>query len=442
MQRLSPGFMKSFSKQVVKSLSIGRKPNKKGIQKAQSKFFWVKKLLETDRADARALSRISGLKGERLEKAIEELESPAYGPLLWKTGKTWKVKKEIGETVLISLHPEYEELSRFIADEARSRGAHAKIANRKAEDFIRNYRHSTREACAELPEPFATHSAEIDAVISSTLDSSQWKKKVDIKKIKAGARGSMLLKARSNAYGQRWVLIGLPFKQIAKEYKVPYPKFERVVFESLEESFSPQLKRIVDYYTKELSNKRVRITADDGTDLTLKCRKMMRDMGTLDLQDPRDKGLNLPTGESFVAPVEDQTEGKIFFKRISPHGYGTIDNIWLTFKKGNLVKYSTNPRGMKIFKKLLDENTGNKLVAGELGIGCNRKARSLNGFIIVDEKIFGTIHVALGENVGYGGKNRSSLHFDMVKDMACCNGRIWAGKKLVMDKGLPIGIKA
>jgi aminopeptidase len=441
MEELTTGFIKSFAKQVMRSLRIGKKPNEKGIKKAKNRFSWAKKLVGEDRVDKNAIRRISGLKGEKLEKAIEELESPAYGPLLWKRGSAWKVKKEIGETVIIGLHPQYAELACAIADEARKRGAHAKIANRKADDFIRSYKYATHESCAELPEPFATQSAETDILISSTLDSSRWKKRVDVKKIKAGARASMILRARSNAYGQRWVLIGLPFKKVAREYQVPYSTFKRVVFESIKESFSPTLRKIVDYYTKELSNKRIRITADDGTDLTMKCRKMMRDMGCLDLQDPRDKGLNLPTGESFVAPVEGQTNGKIFFKRISPHGYGTIDDIWLEFKDGRLVKYKTSPKGMKIFKRLLDENTGNKLVAGELGIGCNRKARSCNGFIIVDEKIFGTIHVALGENVGYGGKNTSSLHFDMVKDMRTCNGRIWAGKKLVMDKGLPTGLR-
>lgn len=441
MAEFNKRFMEALAKKVVKSLRIGKKPNKRGIAKAKKKFPWVKKLLKKDRVSPKEIGRISGLSGKKLDKAISELQSPVYGPLLWKVGKKYKVKKEVGETVTISLHPEYEELSYIIADAVRRTGAHAKVSNRKAQDFIRSYKFSKEESCAEAPEPFMTYSTETDVLIQSTLDSINWKKKVDLKKLKVGSPVSMIMRERANKYGQRWVLIGLPFKQVAKEYKVQYKKFKKVLLESLQESFSPRVKKLVNFYTKKLSNKRIRITADDGTDLTMKCRRMMRDMGSLDLQDPRDKGLNLPTGESFVAPVEDQTNGKIFFKRISPHGYGTIDNIWLEFRDGKLVKYKTNPKGMKIFKKLLDENTGNKLVAGELGIGCNKKAQFLNGFIIVDEKIFGTIHVALGENVGYGGKNRSSLHFDMVKDMTSCNGRIWVGKKLVMDKGLPVGLR-
>lgn len=434
-------FMKEFAKKIVEVMKIGKKPNKIGIKRAKNRFKWVNRLLEKDRVNSRGIALLSGLKGKRLDKAIEELQKPIYGPLLWKIGNNYKIKKKVGETVLIVMHPEYEELSKMIADEVRKRGAHAKISNRTAKDLVRSYKHVTAEACAEAPEPFSTYSTGTDVLISCYLDSDNWKKKVNFKKIKAGAPVSILLRRMTKKYGQRGVGMGLPFKQLAQECGVPYPRFRRVFYESLKESFSPRIKKLVDFYVKELSNKKVRIIADDGTDLTVKCRRMKRDIGTFDPDDPADDWFNLPTGEAFTAIVEDQTNGEIFFKKISPRGYGTIDNIWLEFKDGKLVNYKTSPNGMKIFKKMLDENIGGKFIAGELGIGCNRKAQFLNGPIIVDEKIFGTIHVALGENIIYGGKNSSSLHFDMVKDMKCCNGQMWVGKKLVMDKGMPMGLK-
>ena len=441
MAQFDRKFMDNFAKKVVKVMGIGKKPNENGIKRAKKRFKWVKKILRKDRVSKKEIKKISGLNDEKIDMAIAELENPVYGPLLWKEGSRYKVKKGVGETVLISLNPQYEEFSKRIADEVRKLGAHAKISNTKTDDVIRYYKYATKESCAEAPEPFMSLSAKTDVYIGCTTDSVNWKEKVERGKLRAGAPAAMLRRMLCQKYGQRWVLIGLPFKQVAKEYRVPYSKFSKVLFESLRESFSQRTKNLVDFYAKKLSNKRVRITADDGTDLRLRCRRMLKDAGELDPKDPTDKGLNLPTGEAFTAPVENQTSGRIFFKRISPHGYGTIDNIWLEFEKGRLVGYKTSPKGMRIFKKLLDENTGGKLIAGELGIGCNRKAKFLNGFIIVDEKIFGSIHLAIGENVGYGGNNRSSLHFDMVKDMLSCEGRIWVGKKPVMDKGLPVGLR-
>jgi aminopeptidase len=434
-------FAGKFAKKLMKILEVGKKPNKMGIKRAKRKFKWVNKLLKKDKVSLSEIARISKLEGEKLDKTIEELQKPIYGPLLWKVGSKFKVKKEVGETVIIRMHPDHEELSKKIADECRKLGVHAKVSNRTIDSIVRYYKYATAESCAEAPEPFITFSTESDVYIGSTLESDDWKKYVDSKKLKAGSPISMLHRERVMKHKQRGVIIGLPFKKIAKEFGVPYSKFRRVLFDSLWESFSPRIKKLVDFYAKKLSNKRIKITADDGTDLKLKCRKMKKDAGRFEPDDPDDIWMNLPTGEAFCAPFENQADGKIFFKKITPHGYGTIDNIWLTFKKGKLVNYKTSSKGMKIFKRMLDDNTGDKLRIGELGIGCNKKAEFLNGFILVDEKIFGTIHVAIGGNIMYGGKNESSLHFDMVKDMRNCNGKIWVGKKLVMDKGMPVGLR-
>ena len=64
------------------------------------------------------------------------------------------------------------------------------------------------------------------------------------------------------------------------------------------------------------------------------------------------------------------------------------------------------------------ENTGDCKKIAELGIGCNKGAKFTNGYTLIDEKILGTIHIAIGWNKGYGGKNNASMHQDFIKPMS------------------------
>ena len=82
------------------------------------------------------------------------------------------------------------------------------------------------------------------------------------------------------------------------------------------------------------------------------------------------------------------------------------------------------------------KNIGDKTTIAELGIGCNREAKNTNGFILIDEKIFKTIHLAIGDNLSFGGRNSASSHLDFIKPMEPCNGKVYADGKLVIDKGV------
>ena len=96
----------------------------------------------------------------------------------------------------------------------------------------------------------------------------------------------------------------------------------------------------------------------------------------------------------------------------------------------------TAKRGLENFVKFLDANSGEKDRIAELGIGCNPGAKYTNGSIIVDEKIYRTVHIAVGNNIGaYHGKNRASSHLDMIKFMD--EGSLHVDGRLVMDKGQP-----
>ncbi len=183
----------------------------------------------------------------------------------------------------------------------------------------------------------------------------------------------------------------------------------------------------------------VRIESEEGTEffLSVEGRHFLKDNGVLSKKDIErgDIGMNFPCGEVFVAPVEDSAEGKIFIPKSSLSSYGTVEDIWIEFENGAIVDHSAE-KNEEYLDRFFKENTGEIKRIAELGIGCNKAAEYTDGYILIDEKIFGTIHFAVGWNIGYGGENQASAHHDFIKPME--NGKMYADDKLVMEKGRPV----
>jgi leucyl aminopeptidase (aminopeptidase T) len=154
----------------------------------------------------------------------------------------------------------------------------------------------------------------------------------------------------------------------------------------------------------------VRITSDEGTDLTISVRGRT---GLADDGDLRGAGAfgNLPAGEGFVAPVEGQTNGTIVFDG-SIWPIGKLNGpLAITIKDG----YARDFEGTDAerFRATLEPHGSEAFAVAELGIGTNEKAQ-LTGNILEDEKILGTIHVAFGDNHSFGGTVRVSSHQDGI----------------------------
>lgn len=154
------------------------------------------------------------------------------------------------------------------------------------------------------------------------------------------------------------------------------------------------------------------VTAPNGTDITM-------DIGGRDVIPSKGlfhkagEGGNLPTGETFVAPVEGTAEG-VFVVDGSMAGIGIVDKTPITIKveKGLATEITGGPKAKKLIKML--EPFGNKgRNIAELGIGTNDKAK-LSGLLLEDEKVLGTAHIALGDNKSMGGKINVPIHLDGV----------------------------
>lgn len=125
---------------------------------------------------------------------------------------------------------------------------------------------------------------------------------------------------------------------------------------------------------------------------------------------------NMPSGEIFTGPVESSAEGHIRYDFPVCHGGREIEGIRLVFRKGRVVEASAE-KNEKFLLAMLDMDPGARRL-GELGIGTNFGIQRFIKNILFDEKIGGTVHLALGQSYEEtGGKNKSALHWDMIKDL-------------------------
>ncbi|MCD6229478.1 MAG: aminopeptidase [Candidatus Diapherotrites archaeon] len=420
-----------LAKKIVSIMNVGKKKNTHGINKAKKKFgSWISDFAEKF-SEKHVTLKVVRKSFPQMTKGIwEELKSPLFGPFLWSNEGKTKVLDRVGETVLIQYHNENEFIARRIMDECRKKGAHPMWMLRDSLLLKESYATSTKQALEELPQFQINLWKNVDKLIQfQFVDDPFWKTGIDPKKLRLGTDIAELY--RKNTQKWDWLLVGWPYPKTAEVFGVKPEWFSDMLFEALEASFSKETHVAQEYYMDELKGKStVRIEHEDGTDLVLsvKGRKPMWD------HTGSEKVNNLPSGEVFVAPVENSAEGKIFFEKINVLGHGFVEGLWLEFRNGKLDLFKAKKNG-EFLKAWLAENTPSTRIPGELGIGCNKSAR-YSGFILTDEKIFGTIHIALGFNVEFGGKNNASGHMDMVKDMS--NGKMFFDEKLVMEKGLPV----
>lgn len=125
---------------------------------------------------------------------------------------------------------------------------------------------------------------------------------------------------------------------------------------------------------------------------------------------------NMPDGEIFTGPVEASAEGWVRFGFPLVHKGREVEGVELTFERGQVVRWSA-AKNQAYLEEMLHTDPGARFL-GEFGIGTNDSMQQLTRNILLDEKIGGTIHLALG--AGYpdtGSQNRSAIHWDMLCDM-------------------------
>lgn len=125
---------------------------------------------------------------------------------------------------------------------------------------------------------------------------------------------------------------------------------------------------------------------------------------------------NFPDGEVFTGPVEDSVNGHVRFSFPSIMGGREVKDIRLWFENGKVVR-ATAAENEEFLHRMLDVDEGARYL-GEFAFGTNRRINRFTGNILLDEKIGGTMHMAIGASYPQtGGKNQSAVHWDMIRDL-------------------------
>lgn len=227
----------------------------------------------------------------------------------------------------------------------------------------------------------------------------------------------------------RMVVTLFPTATAAADAGMTQAEFEDYVFGGIDQDWATigaEQQKVIDTVFK--GAKTISIKAED-TDVTMSVegRTFMNCDGKI----------NMPDAEIMTSPVETSLQGHVAFTFpaiFPPIGGGRrVDGIRLWFEDGRVVK-ATARDGQDHLEAMLDVDSGSRYI-GELGIGNNTRLDRWIGNILFDEKIGGTVHLALGLAFPFcGGVNTSALHWDLITDLKR-GGEMWVDGTLVQKDG-------
>ncbi|MCX7785500.1 MAG: aminopeptidase [candidate division WOR-3 bacterium] len=229
----------------------------------------------------------------------------------------------------------------------------------------------------------------------------------------------------------RWSLTAYPDNAQAQDAEMSLDEFSEFIFSAgflnhkdpikKWQELAQEQKRIIKILSKV---KKLRIKSED-TDLSFSVqgRKWISCEGKE----------NFPDGEIFTTPIEDSVEGVIKFSFPCVYMGREVNDVYLRFKQGEVIEVKAS-KGEDYLLSMIKMDAGAKRV-GEFSFGTNYGITRFIKNTLFDEKIGGTIHLALGSSYPEtGGKNKSSLHWDMVCDLRK-QGEVFADNSLIYKKG-------
>jgi aminopeptidase len=222
-----------------------------------------------------------------------------------------------------------------------------------------------------------------------------------------------------------WVGFHYPTPALAQEAGMSLAAFADFVYGACLIDWDAEGRRMRSVADRFDAAGEVRIVGD-GTDLTLSLEGRF---GRVDSGEH-----NMPGGEVFYCPVEDSATGVVSFSEFpSVYAGRELTGIRFRFAGGRVVDASATS-GEDFLHEVLDTDAGARGL-GELGIGCNPGITRHMKNAAFDEKIDGTVHLAVGAGFPeLGGTNESSVHWDIVKDLRT-GGRLYADGELVQADG-------
>lgn len=221
----------------------------------------------------------------------------------------------------------------------------------------------------------------------------------------------------------RWALVRVPNERFAQQAKVSYEKIMDMFFDScLAIDWD---KELVEYrrIAAELSKGNVIHVVGRGTDLTL-------ETGGNEWF-PSDADSNIPGGEIYVTPKWNTVNGHITFEFPATIGGRVINNLYIEFEDGLATRVRAD-NDVEYVNQILDSDDCSRRV-GEFAFGMNPYVDVCTTDILIDEKIGGTIHIAMGRP--YDGSYYSAIHWDIIKDTRS-ESKIYLDDTLIFEDGM------
>ncbi len=281
------------------------------------------------------------------------------------------------------------------------------------------YKYADVKQLEFIPEMYMTAAKTVNGLINIDCETNTRQLTgVDSQKIAKNRKSMSVLKdimfSREAEGDFSWIIAPYPTSAMAQDAEMSFDEYAEFVFGACKlyeddpvgawREVSSFQDRIVEFLadTKELRIK------GEKTDLCLNVsgRKWINCNGSH----------NMPDGEVFTSPVEDSAEGEMFFDVPTSFMGVSAKNVHLTFENGKVTK-ATAEKGESFLNEMLETDDGASSV-GEIAFGLNNSIKKATGNILFDEKIGESMHLAVGSSYPEaGGKNKSGLHWDLIKDM-------------------------
>ena len=320
-----------------------------------------------------------------------------------------KVKSD--ENVILSGGVEAQEFLIMLYKEVILRGAHPDLRISLPETASFFFKYAKKHQIEKFPDAFdyqVKHAQKYVGV--STSSNTRALSDCDSKKISARQKitnpiTTYICNAKPDIYRST---VAFPCPALAQEAEMSLTDYENFVYGACLQDWKAIGKHINKVLKSFQKGKSVHLIGD-GVDLKFDIN------GKLAISDL--EGENIPMGEIFMAPVRESLNGWIKFDYPAIKSSKEVTDIFLRFVDGKVIE-ATASKNEDFLREMLntDENAS---YVGEFGIGMNPKVTKFTKNLLFDEKIGGTIHLALGaaykEN---GGGNDSAIHWDIVKDMS------------------------
>jgi len=326
----------------------------------------------------------------------------------------YSVDMKKGETLLVAAPVAAEPLVKEVYRAALLRGAHV-LVRLASEELDEIYFATASDEEMDYLSPIAVFETEhIDArIVIGAATNTRGLSGVDPRRQARRARA--LKPIRDVILGKvRWCGTQYPTAAYAQDADMSLSEHEDFVFGAVfvdrEDAIGEWRKlsamqaRLIEWLK---GRKNVRIVGE-GTDLafSLEGRAWVNSDGKH----------NMPSGEIFTTPVEGTVSGEVTFSYPAIHGGREVEGVRLVFRNGAVAEAHAK-KNEEYLRQMIASDAGAK-IAGEFGVGTNGGITKFTKSILYDEKIGGTIHIALGEAYAEtGGKNKSALHWDMICDL-------------------------